>query len=227
MKAKALIYFLLSILIFSGCKNGDPEPYHPPSLNTIASSKLAFSENKKRDYNDAQEAIFDLSTGDQISGAYSKLIRTNNGIFGEFTTTDLAPKEVYTLWLIIFQNPEFCSDGDCGSDDITDANGQLIVNPDGTFGTPGVIVSSLWVSGTISDKNGNASLRINVEKDHAPGELLYGPGLVDPFGSEVHFIARTHGEVIPTMVDFQLSTLSGGCEVNACANQQFAIHLPI
>ncbi len=227
MKKQLFTFLIVTLIFLCGCKKSETEPYYPPSITTVDGDQLRSAKtNIDRKIDEEQVQVFEFATGELVDGAFSRLIRTSKGIYGGFYSDELNPKEVYTLWVIIFENPEFCSDGNCGSDDITDANGKLIRNPDGSVGTPGVNVSGLWVSGTISDKNGNANLRINVEKGQAPGEILYGPGLTDPFGSEIHFIARTHGEVIPSLIDLQLATLRGGCETNACANQQFAIHLP-
>ena len=53
---------------------------------------------------------------------------------------------------------------------------------------------------------------------------MFGSGLLEAQGAEVHLILRTHGLPIPGWVDEQISTFEGGCEVNVCANQQFAIH---
>lgn len=227
MKAKIFIFILTTFILLSSCKKSDSEPYHPPSITSFNGSGVGAMANADGSGGDLESwaRVYETGTDILIPDAYSHLIRTDNGIFGKFHSPAMNPKEVYTLWMVVFENPEYCSDGNCGSDDISDKNGQRIVNPDGSIGTPGVNVSAMWISGTISDKYGNGTIRINVEEGQSPGEVLYGPGLTDASGSEIHFIIRTHGAVLEDQIEAQLSTLKGGCNINACANQQYSIHL--
>jgi hypothetical protein len=37
---------------------------------------------------------------------------------------------------------------------------------------------------------------------------------------------RTHGPPIPGQVNEQMSTFNGGCDINACEDQQCAVHQP-
>lgn len=113
----------------------------------------------------------------------------------------------------------------CGEDDIFNSDG-LIVNDDDTFGTPGVVVTVMWGTGKIASAAGIGTFNFWAEVNNPPGELLFGPGLVDAIGSEIHFVVRNHGQAIPSLLMEQLTTFMGGCDVNDCADEQFSIHKP-
>lgn len=50
----------------------------------------------------------------------------------------------------------------------------------------------------------------------------------DPMVAEIKLIARTHGPIIPEIVEEMISTAEGGCDINRCANVQESIHrLPL
>ncbi len=56
-------------------------------------------------------------------------------------------------------------------------------------------------------------------------------GLTDPEGAEIHLVLRTHGPVIPELVNEQIHSFNRGCEVGEpnvgiCRNLQFAALLP-
>ena len=218
---------MILLILLQGCQEEEVVPGNDLMTNTVNEEEIGgLNRHGSRRGIISRSRVYEMGTHRQIRNAYSRIIRKERGVMGEFRSPDLNPSEVYTLWMVIFENPELCSDGRCGSDDIVDSDGKLMVNPDGSIGTPGVNVSSLWVTGTVSDRAGRASFRIRAEKNQAPGEILYGPGLTDPIDSEIHFIARTHGERLRDCINEQLSTFTGGCDVNQCQNQQFAIHRP-
>lgn len=41
---------------------------------------------------------------------------------------------------------------------------------------------------------------------------MFGRGLTNPTQAEIHAVVRTHGPVIPGMVDEQIHTFNGGCD---------------
>src|SRR6056297_877377 len=51
----------------------------------------------------------------------STLIRTNNGVNFRFATNELDPGHAYTLWVVIWNEPENCVDGCDGPDLLTEA----------------------------------------------------------------------------------------------------------
>ena len=75
-------------------------------------------------------------------------------------------------------------------------------------------------------KNGIGNFGAGLQEGRSSGEVLFGPGLLDAGGAELHLVARTHGEPVAGMVNEQISSFEGGCSVNFCDDQQFAIFTP-
>lgn len=165
--------------------------------------------------------------GDPPTPVYgvSSARRTNRAVRARIRTTELVPFNAYTAWLVIFNNPEACTDG-CGEDDLFNAEARVDV---------------VYLAGRVASRRGWVSLRGRRSVRNKSGSLfaLLGapaPGLVDPRGAEVHVIVRDHGPRIRGKVREQLRTFEGGCTPessfglgdgpNECADVQFAIHLP-
>ena len=162
----------------------------------------------------------------------SDLVRTVDGISMNIDTTDL-PVGAYSVWWVIFNNPSACSDGECGENDV--------LPPPGTVEAD---VSVLWTGiGTIvgPDRMGHLSASLAVGADAAPGQLLFGEGVTNPMGAEVHLIVRYHGPANwgdATALVEQLSTFQGGCTPDSslgvgtdpaafgCFDAQVAVHQP-
>ena len=154
----------------------------------------------------------DLPTFTPVEGA-STLVRDWHGVRMTYHTSGLEPGAAYTAWWVVFNRPDRCSDGVCGEDDI--------------FEDPKPARTSvLWASGSIAGYDGIADFYAQLDRREKTGEVLFGPGLVNVFGAEIHVVIRTHGQPIPGAVDAQLSTFGGGCETNYCADVQAAVHPP-
>lgn len=138
---------------------------------------------------------------------HAKLIRDSHSLEVGLQTSGLEPGAVITIWWVIFNNPEFCA-GACGADDVS--------NPD-------VAASVLWAAGNIADDQGRVQFQTVLVEGNPPGEVISGPGLLSADSAEAHVVVRTHGQPIPALLEAQLTTLGGGCEINACVNLQFAI----
>ena len=155
-------------------------------------------------------AVFDLQDhggvlvmNPQTRGS-SDLVRTIDDISMNIDTTDL-PIGAYTVWWVIFNNPAGCSDGECGENDV--------LPPPGTAEAE---VSALWATGGIvgPDRGGHFSARLGVGKDAAPGQVLFGDGVTNPMGAEVHIIVRYHGPAMWDDADTlksQMYTFQGFC----------------
>jgi hypothetical protein len=57
-----------------------------------------------------------------IENAKAELTRMDHGIYMKVQTNDLAPGHVVTMWYVVFNNPEKCSGGECGEDDVFNLN---------------------------------------------------------------------------------------------------------
>ncbi|MCH8893821.1 MAG: hypothetical protein IIB32_10000 [Chloroflexi bacterium] len=155
----------------------------------------------------------------------SDLVRTVDGVSMNIDTTDL-PVGAYTVWYVFFNNPAGCSDGECGENDVLPPN----VNPEAE-------VSLAWATGGIvgPDRMGHFSGSIGLGADGAPGAVLWGDGLTDPMGAEIHLIVRYHGPATfddPAVLGAELTSVGGSCSGDdveggfPCYDTQASLHLP-
>ena len=156
----------------------------------------------------------------RIPNATSVMQRSRHGVSVSFRTTGLEPDTVYTLWMLVFNNPQFCE------------HPLAIVNCNpgaGDLAIPAVEGSVLWAAGGISDASGQIELASSVFNDGStPGLKLSGPGLLDPFRPEVHLVLKRHGLAAELEATGELETAlttNRGCVV-ACRDVQAAAHLP-
>ena len=154
----------------------------------------------------SQVSAFDTKL--PIHDAFAVLERNEDGV--ELTLdTELTPG-AYTVWWVVFNNPEFCVDG-CGSDDLE---------------RPEVNASSLWATGKVVEDEGSVTFSAELLEGELPtgsDQVTLGDGLVDSFSAEIHPVVRSHGSVIPGLEEEQITTFNGGCPPNECENIQFTI----
>ena len=151
----------------------------------------------------------------------SDLVRTVDGVSFNIDTTDL-PVGAHSVWWVIFNDPSGCSDGECGINDVLPPPGTAAAN-----------VSVLWAgSGTIvgPDRMGHFSASLGIGVDGAPAAPLFGEGLTNPMGAELHLVVRYHGPALWDDAEAllgQLSNFGGSCEtIGVCYDAQATIHNP-
>jgi hypothetical protein len=143
------------------------------------------------------------------------------------------PGDVVTIWWLIFNHPENCSES-CGLDDfaVVDEEGVRQYADDGSplnnvMGQNATGFGQLRATGTIVDVDGSAEFRAHLFLGDDI-EIDIGSGLLDALGSEVHLVARTHGPAIPGSIHDQMNTPWGGCPdswpKDPCEDIQVAIH---
>lgn len=134
-------------------------------------------------------SVPDLPAFVPVANANSEMLRNRHGVSFSFRTSGLEPNTVYTLWALIFNNPQFC----VGTETLTCAPeiGDL------TPGTP-VEASLVWGAGGISDDWGQLRLEGTLlEGDGGwPGFKAFGPGLNNSFKAEIHLVLRRHGSAV-------------------------------
>ncbi len=161
----------------------------------------------------------DSGNSGTIANSSSVLIRNKNGVAYTTSTTGLLPGGAYTTWWVIFNNPEFCSPPSCAAKDFPQ-----------NMGDPRVQASVLWATGRVVDGHGQGNLSAHLAaggRSAAPGQILFGPALLDAFGAEIHLVVRSHGPALTgDNLKAQLTTFLGGCSINKCEDQQFAQHFP-
>lgn len=153
--------------------------------------------------------VSDLDTGFPIHNSFAILYRDEDGV--ELTLDTTLPEGAYTLWWVVFNNPEFCEDG-CDIDDLE---------------TPAVNASVFYAAGEVVGDDARGSCDAQLLEGTLPtGEdqiVLGEDGLVDSFSAEIHPVVRSHGSVIPELEELQTSTFNGGCPSEECEDIQFAV----
>lgn len=158
----------------------------------------------------------------------SQLVRSIGGWQLNVDTTDL-PVGAYSIWALIFNDPSMCTDGICSIDDVLPPPGNVDAG-----------MSPLWVTGGIvgPDRQGHFSGSVGMGVEGAPGSLLWGDGLTDPMGAEVHLEVRYHGPAAwddPALLYDQMATVGGNCTPESfgadptaffCFGAQVAVHQP-
>ena len=160
-------------------------------------------------------------------GGFSILHRGSDWISYNIHTTGLPPG-AYTNWWIIINNPENCLGvGGCDEADV--------------FNNPATNTSVFWATGGIVQGNGvgNFYAKVKVGEISAdPRQHIFGDGLLNPAGAEVHNIIKYHGLASddPDELFLQTSTLTGLCDEGAnaydldppfgvqCFDPQAAVH---
>lgn len=158
------------------------------------------------------EPVFSIGPGhafvDWVPGASSTLVRTTNGINFSLQTSGLPAGHAVTMWALIFNNPSACP-GACD-----ESNGDLDI--------PAVQGSVQHVTGHVVGSDGTFAGHVAVgDAAHA----FRGPGLLNPFGAEIHLIVRDHGVALPAIITDQFNSDSPRfCNV-ACFDIQESVHL--
>lgn len=185
-----------------------------------------------------KQQVFDFATETPVAGAFSKLNRGEDGITAKIRTSATGGN-AHTLWFVVFNAPQNCSDGVCGEDDI--------FNPDGSFNIGQINaarISVLWSQGgAVARPSGQLQLNGALNEGEFPGgpnQVVIGraddgalvgispvTGLEDASAAEVHTVVQDHGpaQADPAMLQTQLSQFQGACNT-ACVDIQFAIHAP-
>jgi hypothetical protein len=157
-----------------------------------------------------------------VAGAWTKLVRNDNGVGVTVHTTGLTPGTADTVWWVFFNNPAACLHGMFGA---RCGLGDVLTNP---ASLPSVQFAAGHVIGGGGVGNYGAYFSAGAAPDCA-GFGLPCDGLLDARTADVHVVIRTHGEAIPGLVDEQISSFNGGClagepNVGQCHNVQASVH---
>ena len=152
----------------------------------------------------------------------STLVRNNNGVTLNLKTTSLNAGHAYTVWFVIFNNPEEC--GIQGGEVSPDVPCNL---PD--LFNPAVQGDVMYGAGSLAGGVGTATFAGHRAEGDLSGSIigLFGlpaHGIIDARKAEIHFVVRTHGPKIPGKVREQIGSFNGGCPPNNCVDVQFAVH---
>ena len=198
-------------------------------LGLLALAPAAFAQDEA-----PGSSVYKFEDGSAIEESWSMLRRYENGLAMTLHTTDLVPGDAYTVWWVVFNEPQNCSDSVCNEDDlffidettggiVTDEYGQRQMNPEALENAQ---ISVQYATGSYIDDDGNGDFAAAVGVGQVPG-VIAGPGVVNPETAEVHLVVRTHGQMVADLFDAQILDFGGGCEpmdAAPCADVQFAMH---
>jgi len=134
--------------------------------------------------------VFWISSFTEVPHAGSTLVRLDDdGIAFSFRTRELAPGLPSTLLLVIFNNPSGCSHGEgafrCGAGDAVPGGPQqasVVPVAQKDIGRSGRLV----VGGHLAANDAS--------------QALFGPGLPNPEGADVHLVVRQSGALVQASV---------------------------
>lgn len=152
-----------------------------------------------------RQPVTDLATGGQTG--YATVVQTPQGVSFDLHTSGLVPGHAYTVWVMVFNHPEFCSHPArpglrCGLEDMP------------YFGLPGDPRNEFSVAygaGHVVGTSGPTAFAGRWNAGDTSGVVL-GAGLLEPEGAEVQLRVRDHGPATPGYIDAQTHTFNGGCE---------------
>src|SRR6266705_1613905 len=153
-----------------------------------------------------------------VPDAYATLVRNKKSITANVHSS-VSDAGAYTLWWVIFNHPENCTDPadtyPCEYD-----FPDIVLNATGNVSSGAALnlSANLSIGGPYSDE---AS---------CPGILgdCPGTGLTNPAGAVVQMVIRYHGPAIPGKIPQQLSTFLGGCPDGGapCEDPQIVVFAP-
>jgi hypothetical protein len=132
--------------------------------------------------------VINLAAGQLVPGGWSSLERTDSGVTMTFHTTGLAPGDAVTVWWVVFNDPHACSQGVLG---LRCGEGDLSVS--------GTHASVLYAVGHVIGDSGVGDFSARLAVANTSG-ALFGPGLTDPWGADVHLIVHDHGPADPALL---------------------------
>lgn len=166
--------------------------------------------------------VFDVADEQPIPGAKARMVRTDSGVGYYLSTSGLTAHHAFTVWWVIFNNPEFCATDPCSVNDlfVEDVDAAVMVG-----------------SGHVVGASGHGRFASHLTEGQITTEhpaFTGGPGLTNARGAEIHLVLRSHGPLNPEAMPAQISTFEGGCEVNLdpgtvpsetgeCSDLQFAV----
>lgn len=150
-----------------------------------------------------------FADGSVIQGARAILVRGSRWIAFHLHTR-LPAGDANTVWYVIFNDPSKCSDPagpglSCGLGDVDPSSPAQVsvLNADGlVVGQSGVANFTGWLAVGGS----------------GPGQVLFGNGITNPLGAEVHLLVEDHGVASsdPAILYAQTHEDGGGCPPNEC-----------
>lgn len=158
--------------------------------------------------------VYRFADGSQVAGAWSSLSTGPAGAKMTLQTSELPAGHTVTVWWVIFNEPGNCSHPEgalrCGPGDLP------IFGGDDSAQT-----SVLYAAGHEIGAAGRASFSGRLAAG-ATTDALWGPGLVNQTGADIHLVVHDHGDLPPDQQAEGIHNF-GPCDP-ACTDIQFSAH---
>ncbi len=186
-----------------------------------------------QDEMNSETTVHLFADGSLVEGAWSSLERYESGVIATLHTSALTPNDVVTMWWVVFNEPENCSDA-CGEDDIFLFDGaEMLIGENGAELNMEQIeaaqIALMGATGNVIPDDGSGHFSAVLSAGDNPN-LVFGPALLSPMSAEIHLVLRTHGTMVTGALDAQIIAFNGGCASEwphaPCQDVQFAVHLP-
>ena len=171
--------------------------------------------------------VLDVSGANKGYTGAAWLIRTEDGISGRIMTRVSTAGDPYTLWVVVFNNPENCVDG-CNGADLANAEvGGSVYNGTGAISAPD---GQLKENGKPAG-GGVINFDFNLPAHPLPNGLfvLFGDpdGLYagNGYGAEIHLVVDKHPSIQPGMSWVNDLTTTNFPGMGPATNDSFAVFL--
>ena len=157
-------------------------------LLTLIVGGMSMAQEDNLSSNTSSTTVHRFADTSVIADAWSTMTRNEAGVIATFHTSELTPDDVVTMWWVIFNEPQNCSDA-CGEDDIflLDENGDNVMGENGPelnwdqietaqialVGATGIVVNT--------DGTGHFSAVLSVGDNP---NTVFGPSQIDPSAAE-------------------------------------------
>jgi hypothetical protein len=215
----AVLVTSLSLLALAGCSE---LPVQGVDLEEEASASFGAEGIEGQNALAAVKSVSEVlwfDTGLPVEGAFSTLLRNRSGLQMTLHTSGLTPGDGVTIWFVIFNYPEECENPTA----VSACSG-------GDLGIEGVEGSVAHAAGHFIGGRGTGRFAGHLRTGDT-SRALFGPGVINVDGAEVHLIVRSHGPRVPGIANDQIHTVDGGCsddpEEDVCHSPQFSVHEPL
>ena len=135
----------------------------------------------------------------------SLLVRRQNSVRFRIETSHLAPGHAYTLWMVIFNNPEGCAadDGEAACNDFDLFNPEA--RPDMVYAAGRRVGRSGATTFVGQRRVGSTMGSVN----EPVGVPAYG--LMNPMTADIRFIIHDHGPIHRDFLPDMVRSIDGGC----------------
>jgi len=158
--------------------------------------------------------VYRFSDGSQVIGAFSILSTSDAGAEMTLSTSGLTAGHTVNVWWVIFNEPQNCTHPEgplrCGPGDLPPFGGN-----------DSAVTSFVYAAGHQIGDSGQATFSARLATGDTSG-ALWGPGLINPTGADIHLVVRDHGILTPQQRAEGIHNF-GPCNPT-CVNLQFSPH---